>query len=344
VNAPVASNVSFRVRDRSGRVVSDTPVLVEHTHIDLGNHGSDVAEVSAVVPAAGAASVELVRDGGVLDTRRRSKSRPKVRLLTPTARTHVGSGGSLPVRWRAKDADHDQLLTSVDFSADGGKHWKAVLTDAPGNRYAVPVSYLSHTSRARMRVRVSDGWDEGSATSPPFIVDGPPPAVTIEAPRRGARFRADEPVNLEGAAFDDLSRTLSGKRLRWFDKREPLGRGPHLTLLELSPGKHTIELVATDRSGRRGRAAVKVTVTPVKPAFIVLEAPKSVSRKAHRIKIRAASSLGGNMVIGNSRYAIDRRTRRFPVRVRPGSRPLHLTLTLNAGGKSTRAKLTIPRR
>ena len=345
VNPPVpASNVSFRVLDRSGRVVSDTPVLVQPTHIDLVNHGSDVTEVSAVVPAARAAAVELVKDGIVLDIRRRSASPPKVKLLAPGARTHVGSGGSLGARWRAKDANHDPLLSSLDFSADGGKHWKAVLVDAPGSHYAVPVSFLSRTSNARLRVRVNDGWDEAASVSPRFSVAGPPPAVSIESPRKRARFRADEPINLEGVGFDDRSKSLSGGRLRWFDRREPLGHGSRMSLLELSPGKHTIELVATDRSGRKGRDSVRVTVTPVKPAFIFLAAPKSVSRRAHRVTIRAASSLAGNMVIGKFRYAIDRRTRKFPVRVKPGPAPLHLKLTLNAGGKSTSAKLTITRR
>ena len=350
VNAPVSSSVSLRVRNKDGNVVSETPVLVQPSHVDLGHHGSDVLEVSAVVPAAGAASVELVSNGVVLDTVRRSASKPKARLLAPKAGARVGSAGTLQARWSASDPDGGRLLSSLDFSADGGKHWKAVLVDAPGNHYALPVSYLSHTDNARLRVRVNDGWDEAASVSGRFSVKGPPPSVQIEAPRGKARFRAGDPINLEGFAFDDRSRSLSGRRLRWYDRREPLGHGERLTLLELFPGKHTIELEATDRSGRRGRDSVTITVTPAKPAFTVLEAPKSVSRKARKVKIRAASSLAGNMVIGNFRYAVDRRPQKFTVHVKPGKGPLHLTVTLNGGGLnpptklSTRAKLTIPRR
>ena len=238
VNAPApGSDVSFRVRDKSGQVVSDTPVVVQPTHIDLVNHGTSLVEVSAVVPAAGAASIELVKSGIVLDTVRRSASAPSVKLLKPRSGLHVGSGGSLQARWRAKDRDRDPLLSSVEFSADGGKHWKAIVVGQPGGRYRVPVSYLSHTDNARLRVSISDGWNEASAVSGRFSVEGPPPQATIESPPNRTRLRAGDPLNLDGAGFDDLSRTLSGRRLQWFDGRHSLGHGPHLSVLAIEPGQ-----------------------------------------------------------------------------------------------------------
>jgi hypothetical protein len=339
-----ASSVLIRVRDKAGALVSETPVPLTRTHIDTGGTGSNVIQVSASVPGAGAASVELVSNGVVLDTVSRSGSPPKVRLIAPRRGARVGSKGSLRVRWRARDRDRDRLLASLDFSANGGKSWKPVATDLQGSKFALPLSYLARSRNARLRVRVNDGWDETAAVSGRFSVAGPVPQVSIELPRNRARLRADEPLNLEGVAFDDRSRTLTGRSLQWLDGRRSLGRGPQVTALSLRPGKHTIRLVARDRGGRAGQASVRVIVTPVKPAFLVLQAPKSVSRKARRVAIRAAASLPGTLSVGRQRFKIDRRTRRFRVAVKPGRRPLRLRLSLQGGGRTTRAKLTIPRR
>jgi hypothetical protein len=338
------SNVSIRVRDAAGAVVSETPVVVRPTHIDVGATGSNITQVSAVVPAARAASVELVSDGAVLDTLLRSRSAPKVRLLAPRSGAHVRSKGSLLVRWKARDADRNRLLAAIDFSADGGRSWKAVALGVRGRRYSVPVELLARTRKARLRVRMSDGWHETAALSRIFRVDGPPPVVSIESPRNGSRLRAGDPLNLEGVAFDDRSRSLLKRRLRWFDGRRAIGRGSRVSVLDLTPGKHTLRLVARDRSGRTGQAKVRVRVGKVRPAFLVLKAPKSVSRRSRRVAIRAAASLPGRLSIGRRSFAIDRRTRRFRIKVRRGRRPLRLKLVLRAGGRKTMTKLRIGRR
>ncbi len=338
------SSVSIRVRDAAGAVVSETPVAARPTHIDVGATGSNITQVSAVVPAARAASVELVSDGVVLDTLLRSRSAPKVRLLAPRSGAHVRAKGSLRVRWRASDADRNRLLAAIDFSADGGRSWKAVALGVRGRRYSVPATLLARTRKARLRVRVSDGWHETAALSRVFRVDGPPPVVSIESPRNGSRLRAGDPLNLEGVAYDDRSRPLLKRRLRWFDGRRAIGRGSRVSVLDLSPGKHTLRLVAKDRSGRTGQAKVRVRVGKAKPAFLVLKAPKSVSRRGRRIAIRAAASLPGTLSIGRRSFAIDRRTRRFRIRVRRGRRPLRLKLVLRGGGGKTVTKLRIGRR
>jgi hypothetical protein len=345
VSSPaLGSNVSLRVVDKAGGLVTETPVPVEQTHIDTGGTGSNIVQISAVVPAPGGRRVDLIRDGVVLDSVSRSPSAPKVRLIAPRRGTRVGSRGTLQVRWRARDKDRAQELVSLDFSANGGKSWKPVATGLRGSRFALPVSFLAATKNARMRVRLDDGWREAASVSGRFSVAGPPPQVTIESPRKGMRLRADEPLNLEGVAYDDRSRTLDGGQLRWFDGRRALGRGQRVSVISLRPGKHVIRLLARDRGGRTGRASVRVTVAPVKPSFLVLSTPKSVSRKARRIRVRAASSLPGTLTVRGRRFAIDRRTRRYSVRVKRGRKPLSLRLVLRGGGRRTVAKLTIPRR
>jgi hypothetical protein len=343
---PVApgSNVSIRVLGKGGAVVSETPVPAQQTHIDTGRTGTNIVQISAVVPAAKGRKVELVRDGVVLDSVSRSPSAPKVRLIAPRRGARVGSRGVLRVRWRARDRDRGRLLVSLDFSPNRGKMWKPVATGLRGSRYALPISFLARTKNARVRVRADDGWRETAAVSGRFSVAGPPPQVTIELPRKGMRLRADEPLNLEGVAYDDRSRTIDNGQLRWFDGRRALGRGQQVSVMSLRPGKHQVRLLARDRSGRTGGASVLVRVTPVKPSFLVLRTPKSISRKARRIAIRAAASLPGTLTVGRRRFAIDRRTRRYRVPVKRSRKAVTLRLVLRGGGRTTVAKLTIPRR
>src|SRR5439155_1339876 len=83
--------------------------------------------VTGRVPAAGAASVDLVRDGQAVAQQVASKSAPTVRILSPGRGTKVGRGGVARLRWSAKDADSkDKLKALVEYSADDGKHYTTV--------------------------------------------------------------------------------------------------------------------------------------------------------------------------------------------------------------------------
>ena len=68
------------VRDAAGRLLSDTGVEVT-TFED-----ADGRMLEANVPAAGAASVQVVKDGVVVAERSRSTHRPRAKILSPAPR------------------------------------------------------------------------------------------------------------------------------------------------------------------------------------------------------------------------------------------------------------------
>jgi len=285
-----------------------------------------------------------VRDGQVLATRSRSAATPAAAVRAPAAGTRVGSRGTLSVRWLAADPDGSQGLTSrIEYSADDGKTYRGVAAGLTGTSYSLPIHLLSRSSAARIRITVNDGWNVATAVSRRFRVAGPPPEVEILSPLAGTRIAADQTLNLEGSAFDDRSRILSGKSLRWFDGRRSLGTGPRISVSGLRPGSHTLRLVARDRSGRAGTASVKVRVLAVTPQFVSLSAPSTLSRTARTATVRVASSVAGTLELGKQRFDADRRNRRFKFRIKPGSKTLSLRLVLRSGGRSATATLTIPR-
>ena len=345
--SPAEGDGSVRLiaRDAGGNVLTDLPVPARAGHTDPGG-GAPAQQsnnVGAVIPAANVASVELVRAGQVLDVRRKTPAAPRASLSAPKGGIRVRTAQrTLPVRFAVSDADGDALETTLEYSADGGKTYRGVASGLTGSSYSLPTGVLTRASKARLRLRVSDGWNQTAAVSRAFRVDGPPPAVAILTPPSGTRIAADQVLNLEGVAYDDRSRLIGSKSLRWFDGRRSLGRGSTLVVDGLRPGKHTLRLVAR-AGGRTGSTTARVTVSAVTPRFVALVPPASVKRTARTVTLRAASSVAGTLELGKQRFAANRRTRTYRFRIKPGSSALKLKLVLRSGGRTATASLTIPR-
>jgi hypothetical protein len=328
--------------DGSGNPVVDLQMLSSPTHAD----GVPPAlALDGVIPAAGVAAVQIVRDGAVVATRAASATAPKVALSgLPRFR-----GAKATIRWRASDADRDALLTSVDYSADGGKTFVTIFTGPDHGNAKLPARMLSRASKARVRVRVNDGFREAAVTSPVFRSPGGPPVVRIVAPGKGAKQRNDAPLVLRGQAFDDASRSLTGKSLRWFVGKRLVGTGSQTAPMGLPAGRRRIRLTARDRFGRVRSASVVVRLTAARPLFLVLAGPTSVKRSARSVALKVSTSLPARLTVrggarGQQRFFVSRKKRTLHVRVLPGRKRLTLRLTLVAGGKSTPATVSVARR
>jgi len=211
----------------------------------------------------------------------------------------------------------------------------------------LPARLLSRSNRARVRVRVNDGFRETAATSRGFRSPGGAPVAQILSPRRGARQPNDAPLVLRGQAFDDADRSLTGRRLRWYVGRKLVGTGTQTAPVGLKAGRHRVRLLARDRFGRVGRASITIRLTAARPAFLVLTAPKSAKRSARTLSLKVASTLRARLTVRGGRraqrFSVSRRAKTVRVRVKPGRRPLTLRLTLAAGGRSTPATVSVAR-
>ena len=300
--------------DPAGNQVVDVQMLSNPTHAD----GSPPAlALDGVIPAANVARVQIVREGAIVAERAASASAPKVSLRgLPRFRR---SGAS--VLWRASDPDHDALLASVDYSADGGATFETVFVGPNRGSAKLPARLLSRANRARVRVRVNDGFREASVTSRQFRSPGGPPVVRILGPRT-VRQPNDSPLVLRGQAFDDAGRTLTGKRLRWYFGGVLIGTGTSTAPAGLPAGRHRVRLLARDRFGRVGRAAITVRLTAARPLFLTLKAPASAKRSARSIALKVSSSLRAQLTVrggrGRQRFVVYRKTRTLRIHVVPG--------------------------
>jgi hypothetical protein len=263
-----------------------------------------------------------------------------VAFVVPRRRARVA--GALTVRWRASDADGDPLQVALDYSADGGRTFYNVFGGPSSGHARIPADMLNASPRARLRLRVSDGFADTLATSPLFTVASRRPTVKILQPLPGGRFAGGSTVFLSGGATDEHGRRIAGARLRWLAGRITLGHGEQLTAT-IPAGTRVIRLVAPDSAGRTGSASVRVHAPASLPFFTRLIGPHHLSRRARRVTLVVAATEPAVVKVAGHRYAISRAARPIHVPVRPGRSTLTLRLVLTSGGKSTRRLVSIRR-
>jgi hypothetical protein len=332
------------LRDRAGSPLEQVPMATEEAHINRGGAVKDLTAEVPVDPAAAASlgSLEVRAGGRALASANRTANPPTVRVRGLKRGARVGRKRSTKIRWRSGDADGDELQATVEYSADGGRRWRGIWSGADEGKTKVASGLLSASRRARIRVTVSDGFDEASDTSPRFRALGRRPDARIENPTRGAKVTASDTVYLSGFAFDDAGKRLAGKRIRWTVDGRKVGRGPQAAVSGLRPGKRRVRLVARDRLGRKGTASARIRVRKVKPQLIVLESPEAIDAKAKRVKLQLAAPVRARLKLSGKgvrskkrkRYKLSPKPRRVNLRIKPGSDPLLLRWSTRGGGRA----------
>jgi hypothetical protein len=301
--------------------------------------------IAGVIPSSGLQSVEVMHDGAVLATRHRPAHAPTVTLPSlPRFR-----GATALVRWRAHEVGAASLTTQISFSGNGGRSWRLVWIGPNRGSVALPARYLFRSARARIRVTVDDGFQQAIAVSRRFRSVGAAPSVSILLPARGFHQPNDAPLVLSGQAFDDQSRMLGGRRLRWMLGRRLLGTGSQITVTGLPAGGRRIDLIATDAAGRQGRASLYVRLRAARPLFLALVTPHTARRSARTLRLRVESSLAATLTVRTAGlraqlFAVGRRAKRVMLRIPRGRKPVSLRLSLSVGGLSRTVILTVRRR
>ena len=329
-----SSPLRLRALDRAGHVTQDVGVAVTPLtqHVDGASGGTFIA---AVPPSA--AAVELVRSGTVLDRLARSRP-PHVRLLAPHHRMRIRTRGRLVVRWRTRDADGDPRhgmppQATVDFSPDNGRSWSGLYEGPDRGKATIVGSRLQRSRHARIRVTVNDGFNEARRRSRAFRADGTAPAARIVAPQRAAQLHPGARSLLLGSAFDDHARRLRGRALTWFAGHKRLGSGEQLAV-RLPAGRYRLYLVARDRDGRAGVAALKVRVRrdPLRITRIGYKA--RVSRRTQKLAVTIRTSAPATLRARGRRFRLGAGARRVVLRLprRPAAGVLRIPVTLAASG------------
>jgi len=286
--------------------------------------------------APGAAAVELVRNGAVLDRLERSRP-PSVKLVAPGKGTRVRRGGQLQVRWQASDPDGGALQATVDFSPDGGRSWRSVYQGPSTGRATVPSSLLAGSAQARLRVSVNDGFAEATAASSAFTTEGSLPKANIIAPEPGGTVRAGEATLLTGSALDDQMRSLKGKALTWFAGRKRLGTGPQIKA-PLPAGKVTLKLVARDRNGLTGTATLPLRVEARRLRVVSVSVPQKVGKSARTVTVTISTSARSTLTAAGRRLRVGTKATKLtiPLPKKPAVGVLRVPFKLSATDRAVK--------
>ena len=195
---------------------------------------------------------------------------PTVQLVAPT--TGAVWNGDVPfvVAWQAADADGDALTAQVSYSGDGGGSWRALGVDLTAQQLSVDGLGLAGSDQALIRVAVSDGVNTTVAiSSGTFQVSLKPPLPVIVGPADGSFSTTGLPLVLTGFASDPEDGPLAEAALVWSSDRDgAIGIGDTLTTGEISCGRHTITLTATDSDTMTASTSADVLVMGPCVAFV----------------------------------------------------------------------------
>lgn len=307
---PASSPYHLVVRNAQAQVLSDTPMTTEAVNVA---HIAVVTFLRAEVPLNPAMqSVAIAKNGTVAAQRIRPPQLPQVkvgipRVLTPPPGVMPLTGGlQTQIQWQSSasvSAGIRQTVT-VDYSVDDGHTWRVLYVGPNRNQVQLPQHYLSAAPRARVRVRINDGFNEVASISDAFNSPGSAPIVHIIQPLSTAKLKSGMPVELKGESVDDRLARIPG--LQWILEPGPatvnrapvvLGAGERLVVASLPPGTNLIRLEARDSEGRVGSGVVQVSVAPNPPEFLILDSPRLVSTASRQVSLHVSSSERATLTI-----------------------------------------------
>jgi hypothetical protein len=159
------------------------------------------------------------------------------------------------VNWHGEHAEGRTLYYYLTYeSLDGRLEPLSMMTEA--NEMVVDFTSLP-AGVSRLRLTASDGYNTVDVRSPRFFVPHQPCTAFIFSPAEGAVLAGGR-MDLAGRGLYDDGRTEEVEALEWISDRDgSLGRGALLPGVVLSPGRHTITLVA-GLPGAENRTSVEV--------------------------------------------------------------------------------------
>jgi hypothetical protein len=189
-----------------------------------------------------------------------SAHKPWVRVTSPKKGEIWGAKST--ITWEAGDEDNDPLTYTVLYNSGLDQIWLPIANGVTKLSTTVDTTLLPGSTRARVRVRVTDGVNTTESESEgTFTVPEKRPLIAILGSTNGRVLAPGVSAQFVGAAYDPEDGMLPSTSLTWTSDRDGLmGQGRCLAMRPLSRGPHLITLTATDSQGRSVSARVNVIV------------------------------------------------------------------------------------
>ena len=239
----IGTEVMLRVTDAGGHIMIQVPVDIHGSGFEEDVDHTDSSTVQPVPWPDGAASLDLLIDGVVVDSLTPSTA-PAV-TIDPVA---AEPGRQFTLTWSGTDPDGDPLLYSVLWSVDGGTTWQVIDTGFPDNSGEIDADALQLPGgQVHLRVTASDGFTTGSDEIGPLTIPTGAPTGFIVGPELVAQHGTEELTFHVNDPEDGPITTGTWTS----DLDGELHEGRIVNTRYLSLGTHQISVALTDSDGNQ---------------------------------------------------------------------------------------------
>jgi hypothetical protein len=248
------SGYSVELQNKDGKVLRSQRLAVSRTEFT----GS--SRLSAVVPwTPETALIVLKNKEQILGQRTVGPHKPVIRVLTP--RAGVTLGPKATISWQASEEGNVPLTFTILYNTGDNSQWLPIASGLTRQSATIDTALLPGSTKARIRVRATDGVNTTEVDSPgTFTVPVKPPLIAILGLKNGAVLPAEN-ATLVAAAYDPQDGMLPPDRLHWRSNRDGvLGKGARIVPRRLAVGAHTITVTATNSLGQITTTKVNVIV------------------------------------------------------------------------------------
>lgn len=229
-----------------GNLIFNLPLEIHPHEGALPDQAPPVLFSAIRAVPAGAQTVRLLWQEGVVYSLDATPNAPTVQMIVPVGGEEIGPDTELDIQWMAEDLDGDLLHFTVLYSADGGNTFVPLGVGISGTQMHWTPRFATPGDSVQVKVVASDGFNSGEVVSEPFRIAPRPPIVAILSPDDGGEMVESTAVTLRATATAPGEGRVSGNAAyQWISSLDGvLGAGRLLTA-RLSPGRHQIELRVT---------------------------------------------------------------------------------------------------
>ena len=280
------SEYIFVVRNKSGHTLVTAypqrlPHIASRSKHGQGSHRKSFS-LKASLPVTSytdAAVVELHKHDCVIASRTRPMASPTItNVSVQSVRQSDVMGTGKEITWSSTHAEGLPLLAQLDLLLPAthpfGAVWNNVYTGpakavGQSTTSALSDSLFPANSCAKVRLRVSDGFNEVDRVSDEFHCAGLPPRVRIAHPQTGTKYAVGAHIYLRAEAYDDLRRQVvredrcKGEHTRWTVNDVLIGEGD---IVSWVPGplawreETRVKFEAVDYLGRSSCAEIELKI------------------------------------------------------------------------------------
>jgi hypothetical protein len=255
LSQPEAQPIAVSILDQKGGTLAQDQIAALPFHGESGKQA--FFGLSTTIPfPEGTGEVRFTLKDQVIHTIKVPSAAPSAKLTWQPPADPVT--GAQVITWEGSHPQGAPLHYLLAYSHDGGQSQEVVSLSMEDSSYPLDFDQLPG-GKGQLTLFVTDGANTIQVASAGFSVPIKPCFPVILSPADGAQVAAKQALWLEGQGAYREEQTTELEALQWYiDGRDTQLRGSLAVAPNLTPGSHTITLVA-GTGDRTGKVTISIT-------------------------------------------------------------------------------------